>query len=256
MIHIKSEREIARIRESCRLTVDTFNKVDKVICEGITTHDLDHIIEAHIREHGGKPAFKGYKIGKTVSPFPASSCISIESEVVHGIPNKQRKLRAGEIVSIDVGVEYNGFFGDAAKTYAIGKVDEEREQLMRVTLESLYQGNQRAESGNRLSDISYAIQVHVESARFAIVRDLVGHGVGRKLHEDPQIPNYGNPNRGPRLKSGMVFAIEPMVNAGGAEVKTTSDGWTVVTKDGRPSAHFEHTVVVREGEAEILTIGL
>lgn len=256
MIHVKSEREIARIRESCRLTVETFHKVEQVICAGMTTFELDHIIEAHIREHGGRPAFKGYKIGKNVSPFPASSCISVEDEVVHGIPSKHRKLRDGEIVSIDVGIEYEGFFGDAAKTYAIGKVEERRARLMRITQEALYRGIARAVVGNRLSDISHAIQVHVESAGFSVVRDLVGHGVGRKLHEDPQIPNYGSPNRGPRLKEGMVFAIEPMVNAGTADVKTTADGWTVITKDGQPSAHFEHTVVVRDGEAEILTKGL
>jgi methionyl aminopeptidase len=162
----------------------------------------------------------------------------------------------GEIVSVDVGIEYQGYFGDAAKTYAIGKVNAERERLMQVTWDSLYKGIAQAVAGNRLSDISHAIQTHVEAARFSVVRDLVGHGVGKKLHEEPQIPNYGPPNKGARLRTGMVLAIEPMVNAGKAEVKTEKDKWTVITKDRLPSAHFEHTVVVREGQAEILTMGL
>ncbi len=253
MIHIRSEREIDRIRESCRLVVDTFHKIDEIISAGLATADLDHAIEEHIKKLGGRPAFKGYQMGKAV--FPASSCISIEHVVVHGIPGS-RKLMAGEIVSVDVGIEYEGYFGDAAKTYAIGKIDAERQRLMKVTWDSLSQGIAQAVAGNRLSDISHAVQVHVEAAGFSVVRDLVGHGVGKKLHEEPQIPNYGPPHKGVRLRAGMVLAIEPMVNAGTAEVKTEKDKWTVVTKDKLPSAHFEHTVVVREGQAEILTVGL
>jgi len=253
MIHIRNEREIDRIRESCRLVVETFHEVEATLCEGMTTRDLEHIIDRYIRKHGGRPAFKGYKVGKAV--FPASSCISVEEEVVHGIPGK-RRLTAGEIVSIDIGIEYQKYYGDAAKTFAIGRVDKERQRLMRVTLESLYKGIEQATAGNRLSNVSHAIQVHVEAAGFSVVRDLVGHGVGKKLHEDPQIPNFGPPNKGARLRNGMVLAIEPMVNAGKPEVMTKKDDWTVITKDRRPSAHFEHTVVVRDGEAEILTKGL
>lgn len=256
MIHIRSEREIDRIRESCRLVVDTFHKIDAIITAGMTTADLDHAIEEHILKSGGRPAFKGYRLEKVKKAFPASSCISIEHVVVHGIPDRNRKLMPGEIVSVDVGIEYQGYFGDAAKTYAIGKVDAQRQRLMTVTWDSLHKGIAQAAAGNRLSDISHAIQVHVEAAGFSVVRDLVGHGVGKKLHEDPQVPNYGPPNKGVRLRAGMVLAIEPMVNAGRAEVKTEKDQWTVVTKDKSPSAHFEHTIVVREGQAEILTVGL
>jgi methionyl aminopeptidase len=253
MIPIKSEREIGLIRESCRLVVETFHFIDRIIGEGMTTGELNHEIDQFIRKFGGRPAFKDYKVGDKV--FPASSCISVEAEVVHGIPG-DRKLAAGEIVSVDVGVEYNGFFGDAAKTYAIGEIDETRRRLMQVTWEALYRGIAEARARKRLHDVSHAIQRQVEAAGFSIVRDLVGHGVGRHLHEEPQIPNFGKPNEGPRLKPGMVFAIEPMVNAGRPEVVTAVDDWTVVTADKQPSAHFEHTVVIREGEAEILTIGL
>jgi len=253
MSQTKSEREIGLIRESCRLVVETFEFIEKIIREGMTTMELDYEIDKYIRGFGGRPAFKGYKVHDKV--FPASSCISVESEVVHGIPG-YRKLRAGEIVSVDVGVEYNGFFGDAAKTYAIGQIDELRQRLMKATWEALYEGIAKARARNRLNDISHAIQKYVEGAGFSVVRDLVGHGVGRHLHEEPQIPNYGKPNEGPKLKAGMVLAIEPMVNAGRYEVITATDDWTVVTADKQPSAHFEHTIVIREGEAEILTQGL
>jgi methionyl aminopeptidase len=253
MSRTKSEREIGLIRESCRLVVETFKFIEKIIAEGMSTGELDHEIDKFIRGFGGRPAFKGYKVNGKV--FPASSCISVESEVVHGIPGK-RKLKAGEIVSVDVGVEYNDFYGDAAKTFAIGQIDELRQRLMRVTWESLYKGIEQARAKNRLNNVSYAIQRHVEGAGFNVVRDLVGHGVGRHLHEEPQIPNYGKPNEGPKLKPGMVLAIEPMVNAGGHEVITAEDEWTVLTADKQPSAHFEHTIVIREGEAEILTQGL
>ena len=253
MIHIKSEKDIDRIRESCRLVVDTFNMIDEIIAEGMTTYELDWHIERYIKKLGGLAAFKGYKVDKAV--FPASSCISVENEVVHGIPGK-RKLRDGEIVSVDVGIKYNGFFGDAAKTYAIGEISAEKKALMRATLQSLYKGIDQAVAGNRLQNISHAIQKHVEKEGYSVVRDLVGHGIGRKLHEDPQVPNYGKPNRGPRLRTGMVLAIEPMVNMGTRQVDTDKDQWTIRTKDGKPSAHFEHAVVVREGEAEILTYGL
>ncbi len=253
MIHIKSERELDHIRESCRLVVEAFRMAEGIIAEGVTTQEVDRAVESFIKKAGGRPAFKGYRVGKAV--FPASSCISVENEVVHGIPGR-RKLQKGEIVSVDIGVEYQGYFGDGAKTYPVGPIDDLRIKLMRVTLEALYKGIAQAIKGNRLQDISNAIQIHAESNGFSVVRELVGHGTGRKLHEDPQIPNYGKPNTGPRLRPGMVLAIEPMVNAGKEEVRTQHDEWTVIAKDGLPSAHFEHTVVVREGEAEILTKGL
>lgn len=253
MIHIKSERELDHIRESCLLVVAAFRMVEGIIAEGVTTQEIDRAVEDLIKKAGGRPAFKGYRVGKAV--FPASSCISVENEVVHGIPGR-RKLQRGEIVSVDIGVEYQGYFGDGAKTYAVGLIDDLRVRLMRVTREALYKGIAKAVKGNRLSDISNAVQVHAESHGFSVVRELVGHGTGRKLHEDPQIPNYGKPNSGPRLRTGMVLAIEPMVNAGKEDVRTQHDEWTVIAKDGLPSAHFEHTVVVREGEAEILTKGL
>lgn len=253
MIHIKSERELDHIRESCRLVVETFRVVEGLIAEGITTQEIDRTVDTFIKKSGGRPAFKGYRVGKAV--FPASSCISVEDEVVHGIPGR-RKLQNGQIVSIDIGVEYQGYFGDGAKTFAVGRIDDLRVRLMRVTLESLYKGIAKAAKGNRVSDISNAIQIHAENAGFSVVRELVGHGTGRNLHEDPQIPNYGKPNTGPRLRTGMVLAIEPMINAGKEHVRTQHDEWTVIAKDGLPSAHFEHTVVVREGEAEILTKGL
>lgn len=253
MIPTKSEREIGLIRESCRLVVETFKFIEKIIAEGMTTGELNHEIDQFIRKFGGRPAFKDYKVGDKV--FPASSCISVESEVVHGIPG-DRKLKAGEIVSVDVGVEYNGFFGDAAKTFAIGEIDKTRRRLMQVTWEALYSGIAQARARKRVNDIAHAVQQCVEAAGFSVVRDLVGHGVGRHLHEEPQIPNFGKPNEGPKLKPGMVIAIEPMVNAGQPDVITAVDEWTVVTADKQPSAHFEHTVVIREGEAEILTQGL
>jgi methionyl aminopeptidase len=253
MSKVKTEREVGLIRASCELVVATFNMLDRLIEPGITTGEIDRQIEKFIVSHGGVPAFKGYVVNRRA--FPANSCISVESEVVHGIPGG-RKLRAGEIVGIDVGVRLGDFYGDAAKSYAVGAIDDLRARLMQVTHESLYKGIAQARAGNRLSDISHAVQSHVEAAGFSIVRELVGHGVGRRLHEEPQIPNFGPPRQGPKLKSGMVLAIEPMVNAGGYEVDCADDGWTVMTRDGKPSAHFEHTVLITNGEAEILTKGI
>jgi len=249
MSNAKSEREIQLIRASCELVVATFQMVERLIAPGITTGELDREIEKFIIGRGAWPAFKGYR------GYPASSCISVESEVVHGIPG-DRRLLSGEIVSVDIGVKLGDFYGDAAKTYAVGVVDDRRQTLMRVTREALYEGVARAIDGNRVSDISHAVQTRVEAAGFSVVRELVGHGLGRRLHEEPQVPNYGSTRRGPRLSTGMVLAIEPMVNAGSHEVDTGDDGWTVRTRDGQPSAHFEHTLVVRQGAAEILTKGL
>jgi methionyl aminopeptidase len=249
MIIIKSPREIELIRKSCRIVVDTFEYIGKIIRPGIETIEIDRAVEKFIRSRNAKPAFKGYR------GFPASVCISIDDEVVHGIPNK-RKLKAGNIVSVDIGVEFQQYFGDGARTFIIGDIPEKTKRLLGITREALYRGIDAAVVGNRLSDISHSIQSYVEGAGFSVVRDLVGHGVGRKLHEDPQIPNYGPPHQGPRLKSGMVLAIEPMVNMGGYEVSFDDDKWTVRTIDGLPSAHFEHTIAITENGTDILTDGL
>jgi methionyl aminopeptidase len=249
MIHIRSKREIELIRNSCRIVVEAFKIVEQLVKPGILTSTIDKEIGKFINSKGAYPAFKGYR------GFPASVCISVEDEVVHGIPGN-RTLREGEIVSVDIGVECEGFFGDGAKTFAVGEISPEKKKLMRITLQALNEGVKETKAGARLSNVSHRIQTTVEGAGYSVVRDLVGHGVGRKLHEDPQIPNYGSPNNGPRLRAGMVLAIEPMVNLGGMEVVTAEDNWTVLTDDGLPSAHFEHTVAVTEGEPDILTLGL
>ncbi|NIR51037.1 type I methionyl aminopeptidase [candidate division KSB1 bacterium] len=246
MIHIRSKREIELIRNSCKIVVEAFEIVRDMIRPGVETGVIDKEVEKYITSKGARPAFKGY------NGFPASSCISVEDEVVHGIPGK-RILREGEIVSVDIGVECEGFFGDSANTYAVGEISPEKKRLMKVTLNALNEGVKQAKAGKRLSDISNTIQNIVEGAGFSVVRDLVGHGIGRKLHEDPQIPNYGAPNSGPRLRPGMVLAIEPMVNLGTHKVNTRSDNWTVITKDGLPSAHFEHTAVITQDWPDILT---
>jgi methionyl aminopeptidase len=213
---------------------------------GVTTAELDRLAETFIRDHGGRPAFKGYR------GFPASICPSVDEEVVHGMPGP-RALREGEIVGIDVGVELDGWYGDAARTFPVGAVSDEAVRLLQVTREALDQGVAQARAGNRVGDISHAVQAHAEAHGFSVVRALVGHGIGREMHEAPPIPNFGPAGRGPRLMTGLVLAIEPMVNAGGPEVVTRPDGWTVATKDGRLSAHFEHTVAVGPNGPEILS---
>lgn len=250
-VPIKSRHEIELIRESSKIVAEVLALVGSRIKPGVFTKELDEIAERYIRSRGGTPAFKGYGHDRK-NLFPASLCISIDDEVVHGIPNG-RPLEEGQIVSIDVGVRKNGYFGDSARTFAVGRVSEEKQLLMRITEESLYRGIEQAVAGNHVHDISFAVQKHVEANGFAVVRDLVGHGVGRSLHEDPAIPNYGDPGTGVKLKEGMVLAIEPMVNAGTYKVNFGDDGWTVRTADGKPSAHFEHTIVINKGEPEILT---
>ena len=213
---------------------------------GVTTKELDEAAEEIIRSKGGIPAFKGYR------DYPATLCTSINDQVVHGIP-KARKLESGDIASIDVGVKYNGYYGDSAATIPVGAVDEAVQRLLQITVQALYQGIDRAQPGGRLSDISHAIQTWVEDNGFSVVRQFVGHGIGRALHEDPQIPNFGPPHRGPRLRPGMILAIEPMVNMGTYETAFAEDGWTTSTADGLPSAHFEHTVAIGRDGPEILT---
>ncbi|QWR77008.1 type I methionyl aminopeptidase [Candidatus Magnetomonas plexicatena] len=248
MIIIKSDDEIRKISKASKIVAEILANIGDFIKPGITTKDLELFSESLIKKHGAIPAFKGYR------GYPSSLCVSINDEVVHGIPSHKRTVKDGDIVSIDIGVVYRGFIGDAAKTYAVGKIKQEAVRLLAVTEESLYKGIKEAVPGKRVSDISHAIQSYVEGNGYSVVRTFVGHGVGRDLHEEPQIPNYGAPHKGPRLKRGMVLAIEPMVNIGGYEVKVLEDGWTAVTGDGTLSAHFEHTVLVTEGEPEVLTV--
>src|SRR4030043_115642 len=217
MINIRSQREIEQLRKANAIVAEVFQRLRGKVVPGITTEELDQIAEEHIRSKGAVPAFKGFR------GFPATLCISINEEVVHGIPN-HRKLKEGDVVSLDVGVNLNGYFGDAAITLPVGEVDQEAKRLLEVTERALYIGIEKARAGNRLFDISFAIQQWVESHRFSVVRDFVGHGIGRELHEEPQIPNFGTPHQGPRLEKGMVFALEPMVNEGTHEVRVLSDG--------------------------------
>lgn len=252
MIYIKTKKEIDFIRESCRLVSKTLELLKKYIKPGITTKEIDLIAEDFLLSHNAKPAFKGYEQGNGI-PFPASVCISVDEEVVHGIPDK-RVLREGEIVSLDFGVILNGYFGDSATTVPVGQISEEKKKLLEITEKSLYIGIEEAKVGNKVHDISFAIQNFVEKNGYSIVRELTGHGVGRFLHEDPSIPNYGKKGTGPKLKNGMTLAIEPMVNMGKKDVIIGYDGWTVITRDGLPAAHFEHTILVNDGKPEILTI--
>ncbi|MCP8971134.1 type I methionyl aminopeptidase [Ectobacillus ponti] len=246
MIICKTPREIEIMREAGRIVALTHQELKKHVVPGITTKELDEIAERTIRKHGAAPSFKGY------NGFPGSICASVNDELVHGIPGK-RRLKEGDIISIDIGAKYNGYHGDSAWTYPVGTISESVQQLLDVTEKSLYLGLEQAKAGERLSNISHAIQVYVEENGFSIVREYVGHGIGQNLHEDPQIPHYGPPNKGPRLKPGMVLCIEPMVNAGKRYVKTLSDDWTVVTVDGKWCAHFEHTIAITETGYEILT---
>lgn len=250
MIHLRSEKEVDAIRKSCRIVVAALQHIEPFVKIGAVTLELSQEIERFIERHNARPAFKGY------DGFPEAACISINDEVVHGIPTGNRIIKAGDVVKIDVGVECDGYFGDAAKSFVVGEVQNGVHKLLTRTQEALMLGIRQARHGNRLSDISHAIQKHVESSGYSVVRELVGHGIGRELHEPPQVPNFGRPGKGPRLRAGMVLAIEPMVNAGACEVVTDEDGWTVRSADGSLSAHFEHTVVIREDGPEILTMGL
>ncbi len=247
MINLKTKEDIAIMRKAGRVVSRALDLVGDNIRAGITTKELDVLVEDFILSCGAIPAFKDYH------GFPASACISIDEEVVHGIPG-DRTLKEGEIVSIDIGAVVDGFYGDAARTYAVGEVSESKKTLMDFTQKSLKAGIDKARAGNKLGAISAAVQDTAESNGYGVVRSLVGHGIGRSMHEEPQVPNFGSPDDGPELQEGMVLAIEPMINAGGFDVKTMPDGWTVVTSDGQPSAHFEHTVAITSGDPDVLTL--
>jgi len=246
MINYKSTEEIDIIRQSADILGRAHGEVAKRVKPGVTTAELDEVAEEFIRDHEGQPSFKGY------NGFPSSLCISVNEQVVHGIPSTYA-LKDGDIVSIDCGVFYKGFHSDSAFTYPVGEVSEEIRKLLRVTKESLYKGIENAKAGNRIGDISHAIQNHVEEAGFSVVRELVGHGIGKTLHESPEVPNYGKRGRGTKLRSGLILAIEPMVNMGAKSIVQEADGWTIRTRDRQPSAHYEHTVAVMNGTPEVLT---
>lgn len=246
MIELKNASQLVLMRDAGRIVAETLELIREHAKPGVTTLELDRMAEKYIRAQGAIPAFKGY------NGFPATLCTSVNEQVVHGIPGL-RTLESGDIISIDCGALKDGFFGDAAVTLPIGEVGEDLQKLLKVTEESLMMGIAQVKVGNRLYDVSNAVQTHVEANGFSVVRDYVGHGIGKAMHEDPQIPNFGKPGRGPRLEVGMALAIEPMVNMGTYEVQTLKDRWTVVTKDNRPSAHFEHTVAITENGLEILT---
>lgn len=246
MIICKTERELDIMREAGKIVALTHQELQKHIKPGVTTRELDATADKKIRQHDAVPSFKGY------NGFSGSICVSVNEELVHGIPGK-KVLKDGDIISIDIGAEYKGYHGDSAWTYAVGTITEADQQLLDVTEQALYEGLKEAASGERLTNMSHAIQTYAEKHGFSVVREYVGHGVGQNLHEDPQIPHYGPPGKGPRLKPGMVLAVEPMINAGERYVHTLSDNWTVVTTDGKNCAHFEHTIAITNEGYEILT---
>lgn len=246
-ILLKSKEEIEIMRAAGRIVAEALDMVEEEITDGITTERIDKLVEEFINDRGAKPSFKGYH------GFPATACISIDDEVVHGIPGK-RVIQEGEIVSVDIGAYWNGFHGDSARSYAIGRINEKKRKLLEFTQKALLAGIDKAKKGNKLGAISSAVQQVAETQGYGIVRQLVGHGIGREMHEEPQVPNFGSADEGPVLQTGMVLAIEPMINLGTHRVKTMPDGWTIVTADGQASAHFEHTVAITENGPDILTV--
>ena len=247
MIIIKTDTEIQKMRDAGRITALARQLAGEHVREGVTTKFIDRKVKEFIVSHGAKPSFLG------LYGFPASACISVNEEVIHGIPSDERVLKYGDIVSVDVGAFYKGYHGDCAATFVVGDTDDESKRLVEVTRQSFFEGIKFAVDGNRVGDISAAVQAYVEKNGFSVVRDFVGHGVGKDLHENPDVPNYGKPGRGPRLQTGMTIAVEPMVNAGTWRVKTLSNDWTVVTIDGKRSAHYENTIAITENGVEILT---
>lgn len=248
MIVLKTGRELKIMKEACRISAGALQTAGEAVEPGVTTAEINRLAEKYIRSQGGEPNFKNYE------GYPAAACISVNNEVIHGIPSKSRKLKAGDIVSIDLGARFQGYNGDNAATFACGDISAEAKRLMDATRESLYEGISAARSGGRIGDIGHAIQSYIEARGFSVVRKFIGHGVGTKLHEAPEVPNFGQPGRGIRLMPGMTIAIEPMVNAGGPDVNIQPDGWTVLTKDGSLSAHFEHTVAITAGGPKIMTV--
>jgi methionyl aminopeptidase len=251
MIHVKSNSELKKMRQAGRIVAEVLERMRERVAPGVTTGELNELAEAVIRGHGAIPSFKGYPPGGA-HPFPAAICASVNEELVHGIPGP-RVLREGDIISIDVGAIYEGYHGDAAVTLPVGEIDEEARRLLEVAEGALYAGIAQARAGNRSGDISAAIQAYAEGHGYNVVREYTGHGIGRRMHEDPQVPNFGEPGRGTLLRPGMTIALEPMLLSGDYRVRVLEDNWTVVSADGRLTAHFEHTIVVRDGEAEILT---
>src|SRR5262245_14328960 len=247
MVIFKSQNEIDRIRKASQIVARTLHLLESHIQPGISTRELDQIVESEIRKAGAIPAFKGYR------GFPATLRVSVNEEVIHGIPS-DRKLKEGDIVGLDLGCIWDDFYGDAARTYPVGEISEEAKRLLQTTEKSLLIGIDQARVGNRIGDIGYAVQAHAESNGYSVVSDFVGHGIGRNLHEDPQVPNYGNRGQGPRIKAGMVLAIEPMVCQGRADVEVLADNWTAVTRDGSLAAHFEHSIAITDNGPEILSV--
>ena len=248
MIVIKSKREIELMREPCKVTAELLRDLEDFIKPGVSTQDISDFVDKRITSHGMHPTFKGY------GGFPAAACVSVNEEVIHGIPSKSRKLSEGDIVSVDVGATYKGYNSDAARTYPVGSISAEDQKLIDVTRESFFEGIKYAMEGYRIHDIGHAVQEYVESFGMGVVRDYTGHGTGSKLHEDPMIPNYGKPKTGARIERNMTLAVEPMITLGTYEVRTLANEWTVVTLDGRKSAHYENTILVTDGEPEILTL--
>lgn len=248
MIVIKSKREIELMREPCKVTAELLRDLEDFIKPGVSTQDISDFVDKRITSHGMHPTFKGY------GGFPAAACVSVNEEVIHGIPSKSRKLSEGDIVSVDVGATYKGYNSDAARTYPVGSISAEDQKLIDVTRQSFFEGIKYAMEGYRIHDIGHAVQEYVESFGMGVVRDYTGHGTGSKLHEDPMIPNYGKPKTGARIERNMTLAIEPMITLGTYEVRTLANEWTVVTLDGRKSAHYENTILVTDGEPEILTL--
>ena len=255
MISIKSQKEIEQMRGACQLTALVYKELEKYIKPGLTTMDLDRFAENIIRQHGGIPAQKGYPSGeKDIPNFPATLCVSINDEVIHGIPSNRVKLREGDVVSIDLVVYKNGFHGDAARTFIVGKGSKENQKLVDITKQAFFEGLQYAVKGNRIGDISHAIGSFVEKNGYSVVQEFQGHGIGRQMHEEPGVPNFGKPGRGVRLEPGMTLAIEPMVIAGKPDILMLEDGWTIITEDGTNAAHYENTILITEKEPEILTL--
>lgn len=253
MIYIKNEEEIKKMEEACHIVALCHIAIGENIKVGMSTMDLENIVMQVLKNNNAKPSFKGQLGFEGSLPFPYASCISINNEIIHGMPDKNKIIQDGDIVSVDIGAYKNGFHGDSAKTYTVGKVSDTAKRLVEVTRNSFYEGIKYAKVGNRISDISHAIQEYVEKNGFNVIKEFQGHGVGRELHEDPGIPNYGRPNRGQRLEAGMTLAIEPMVNEGTDEIIIMDDGWKVITADGKLSSHYEHTILITNNEPKLLT---